>query len=132
MKRLLVTLAFVVAGCGLLSNGAPSGQVVDGWRIGQPFDCGFGAQRNPECDEFVPAAVARFDRRDPGHLPITSVVLYGRGDELGNTLLSTCSGGCPILAVFELIDGSFRAIGVGTPGVSTEPMTFDYGPELRP
>jgi hypothetical protein len=41
----------------------------------------------------------------------------------------TCSGGCPVVAVIWLADGSLHAIGVGTPGVSTEPMTFDFGPE---
>ena len=130
VKRLLIILALIAAGCGLVSDGEVSGKVIDGWRVGQPFECGLGAERNPECDEFLPAAVAGFDRRDPGHLPITSVVLYGRGDSFGNTILGTCSGGCPILAVFELIDGSYSAIGVGTPGVATEPMKFDYGPEL--
>jgi hypothetical protein len=32
------------------------------------------------------------------------------------------------VAVFTLADGSHKAIGVLYPGVSTQPMTFDYGP----
>jgi hypothetical protein len=32
------------------------------------------------------------------------------------------------VAVFTLADGSHKAVGVLYPGVSTQPMTFDYGP----
>ena len=35
-----------------------------------------------------------------------------------------------MVAVFRLADGSIRAIGVGTPGIATEPITFDYGSEI--
>ena len=128
-SALPAALALTLTGCGFLSNSNLPGTVIDGWRIGQPMDCPTGGRS--ECVDYIPAAIAGFDQRDPDHLPISSTVLYNRGDPLGNSLLQTCSGGCPVIAVFLLIDGSFRAIGVGTPGVSTEPMTFDYGPDLE-
>ena len=102
---------------------APGGSVVDGWSIGDPVDC----RQNDECEDFIPAAVAGLDRRDPGHPAIVDVRLHQQGKP-GQPILQTCSGGCAVVAVFHLLDGSVRAIGVGTPGVSREPMTFDYGP----
>jgi hypothetical protein len=111
--------ALAVSGCML----APGGSVVDGWSTGDPVDC----TRNDECDDFIPAATTGLDRRDPGHPAIIEVRLHLQG-EPGQPILETCSGGCPVVAVFQLIDGSVRAIGVGTPGVERKPMTFDYGP----
>lgn len=128
----IAAVAVFVSGCGFVSGRPISGSTIDGWPIGQPLDCGVGRNRLPECDEFIPAAVVGFDRRDPGHVPIANTTLYGQGDGLGNTVLLTCSGGCPVIAVFQLVDGTVRAIGVGTPGVSTEAMTFDYGPKAFP
>ena len=49
----------------------------------------------------------------------------------GSIRTDICSGGCPAVAVFQLTDGSIRAIGVGTPGVARNAMSFDWGP-LQP
>ena len=120
--RLLPRVALMsvaMSGCMM----APGGSVIDGWSIGDPVDCA----RNDECDDFIPAAITGLGRRDPGHPAIVEVKLHHQGKP-GQTILHTCSGGCPVVAVFQLIDGSLRAIGVGTPGVAREPMTFDYGP----
>jgi hypothetical protein len=83
VKRFVAVLVVVIAfaGCGFLSSSVAPGSVIDGWRIGQPVDCGPDPKES-ECDEFIPAAVTGFDRRDPGRLPVTSVVLYGQGDPL--------------------------------------------------
>ena len=109
----------------LFTGCAPRGPglVVDGWAIGDEVDCA----SDLECRAFVPAATIGFDRRSPGHAPIMSVNLYQHGKP-GEPVLQVCSGGCPVVAVFRLFDGSIHAIGVGTPGIATEPMTFDYGP----
>lgn len=117
---MIAVVGMLVAACG----SAPLPAMADGWEIGDRVDC----RDNPECDEFVPAAIAGFDRRDPGHLPIISVALHQRG-EPGSMILNICSGGCPVVAVFRLADGSVRAIGVGTPGIATEPIIFEYGDE---
>ena len=117
---LVLIVGLFVAAC----SSTPLPAIADGWEIGDRVDC----SSNPECDEFVPAAIAGFDRRDPGHLPIVSVALHHRGKP-GSMVLNVCSGGCPVVAVFRLADGSVRAIGVGTPGIETVPVIFDYGDE---
>lgn len=128
LRPRLAALAILILG-GLASACAPGPlpAVADGWKIGDPVD----SRDNPECDEFVPAAIAGFDRRDPGHLPIISVALHQNGVP-GSKVLNICSGGCPVVAVFQLADGSVRAIGVGTPGIATEPMVFNWGDGRAP
>lgn len=119
MIRVALLVVGFTSGCML----SPIGPTVDGWAIGDPVDC----TRHEECDEFITAAINAFDRRDPGHRPIAEVRLHDQGRP-GAPILHTCSGGCAVVAVFRLVDGSVRAIGVATPGIETTPMTFDYGP----
>jgi hypothetical protein len=45
----------------------------------------------------------------------------------GNVLTNR-SGACCWVARLRLVGGSVRAIGVGNPGISKEPVTVDYGP----
>ena len=127
MGALLATALLLLGGCTPGLSVAP-GSVVDGWRIGQPVTC-TDFDSDSACAEYIPTAIAGLESRNPGHLPIAEIALYGHGDPFGNTVLMTCSGGCSILAVAVLVDGSVLAIAVGTPGVSTHPHTFDYGPE---
>lgn len=116
---LALLVALLVGGC--IPAAIPL--VVDGWAIGDPVDC----TADPECAAFVAAAMIGFDRRDPGHARIESVNLHHQGQP-GSPVLQECSGGCPVVAAFRLVDGSVRAVGVGTPGIMTEPIVFDYGP----
>jgi len=124
---MVAILAFVA----MLAACAPAGpnQVVDGWPIGERLDCG------AECETYLTVAEAGLDRRDPGHAPIVDVALHRQGTyelEGGGSYLPVCSGGsCPSVAVFRLSDGSIRAIGVGSPGISTEVRASDWGPALH-
>jgi len=71
------------------------------------------------CSALIPLAKIALDRRDPGHFPIVASELRA---------LPITRSSVFYAAVFRLADGSTRAIGVGYPGVSTTPMTIDYGP----
>jgi hypothetical protein len=122
---LLAAIAALLAGCsvGPLAR-AP---VVDGWPIGSEFACASDLR----CNALMPVATAGFDRRDPGHPQIVRASLHREGsivDSQGNHMLMTRSGSCCSVAVFELADGSIRAIGVGYPGVSQTPVAVDDGP----
>jgi hypothetical protein len=131
-RRVFVRVALVGAVLAATAACGPtaSGTVIDGFAIGAQSEC---SERNEyeaaECRTYIPLATAALDRRDPGHAPIISVTLHEQlylGED-GVPRLAVCSGGCMDVAVFRLLDGSVRAIAVGTPGVSTEAMTVDYG-----
>jgi hypothetical protein len=131
-RRGLVRVALVAAVLVMLSACGPtaSGTVIDGFAIGAQSDCSERSEYEAaECRTYIPVATAALDRRDPGHAPIVSVTLHEQlyAGEDGVPRLAVCSGGCMNVAVFRLLDGSIRAIAVGTPGVSTEPITVDYG-----
>lgn len=65
-----------------------------------------------------------FDRRDPGHAPVMRASLHQYAG--GARYLSSA----PEVAVFELADGSVRAIGVGHVGVDFQHLSVvDYGPD---
>jgi hypothetical protein len=128
----LVRVALVGAMVAAVAACRPtaSGAVIDGFAIGAQSECSERSEYEAaECRTYIPLATAALDRRDPGHAPIVSVTLHEQlypGDD-GVPRLAVCSGGCMNVAVFRLLDGSVRAIAVGTPGVSTEAMTVDYG-----
>ena len=122
----LALLALGVLACGLLRE-APD-PVIDGWPIGTEVDCATRA----DCGLLLRLARDRLDARDPGHVAVARVTLRHEGTSVatatGDRILLTRSGGAPDIAVFELLDGSVTAIGVGYPGISREPMVFDTGP----
>lgn len=122
---------------GLLLGGCASpgeGTTIDGWPIGALQTCPVpnvprGAPYPTQWDcqlglsQWVAAAIEGFDRRDPGHAAIVRTTIH---DE---SRAHARSGGCCKVAVFELADGSIRAIGVGHPGIETEQLTtVDFGP----
>jgi hypothetical protein len=118
----LALIAIAAAACARAGD-----PVVDGWPIGPQRDC----ERHDDCHALLVLATAALDRRDPGHAAIVNVTLHNEGaivDASGNTILMTRSGACCSVARFELADGTVRAIGVGYPGVSKEPIALDYGP----
>ncbi|HET7026380.1 MAG TPA: hypothetical protein VFI28_01675 [Candidatus Limnocylindrales bacterium] len=88
--------------------------IIDGWPIGPVLSCDNDTVR---CDELVPAGLAGFDQRDPGHAPVASSELHAEGlfsDALtGERFLLNRSGGNPSVLVMKLSNGSTRAIGVG-------------------
>jgi hypothetical protein len=106
--------------------------VVDGWPVGDEVDCQDGT-----CDELIRVAKSALQRRDSGHAAITRATLHQKTywvNPEGQKILTTTSGGCCRIALFELADGTRAAIGVGRPGVSSpsdKPMAFDYGPAPR-
>lgn len=111
---------------GLRRHAGPD-PIVDGWPIGAVVDCG----AEPRCPELVTTAQRGFDARDPGDPEIAGVTLHSEGavvNDRGETILMVRSGACCWVAVFDLGDGTARAIGVGYPGISQVPITVDYGP----
>ena len=134
----LVAAAMLLGGCaGLLENA-----LIDGWPVGQEETCpepNAPPGQLPEhwdCQAalalWLTTASEGFDRRDPGHPVIIRASLHDEGamrDAAGNQVLMTRSGGAPRVAVFELADGSVRAIGITHPGVDTEHLlVIDHGP----
>jgi hypothetical protein len=118
----LFVAAMLVAGCGLAER-AGADPVIDTWPVGGPATC------EERCLPAIEAATDAFEAREPGHAAIVKVTLHSFGREVdasGRPILRVISGGGTWVAVFELGDGSVRAIGVGYPGVSREPVTFDY------
>ncbi len=119
-KAILIGLALglAVVACG---GGPP---VIDTWPIGElTYDCDRGS-----CEAMIEAARSGLDHRDPGHADVTNVEIHKLGQEVdaqGRPILTTMSGGPPRVALFELEDGSRRAIGVGYPGVSQTLVVFD-------
>jgi hypothetical protein len=118
----------VAAAAWALSACGGQGSIVDGWGIGAPYTCGANTDPDPECPcaALLPLAGHALDRRDPGHAPVVEAQLHEEGpDAAGSPVIRSSPF---LVAVFRLADGSTRAIGVGYPGVSTEPMALDYGP----
>lgn len=115
----VLAVLLVVANAGP-AKGDP---VIDQWPVGRAMACG----TDTKCLDLVPAARVGLDQRNPGHAPITSVTIHEEGVG-ADGIMTKRSGGCCAVAVFQLADGSVRAIGVGYIGVSTAPGTVDYGP----
>ena len=131
----VVLVAFVyVWQTGLVNPFAPTH---DGWTAGDLDTCpepNFDPQKGEEqpslwdCEatlaQWLTAARAAFDQRDPDHAPIRRVTLHYNASN--KKFLST-----PLeVAVFELADGTVRAIGVGHFGVDFAHIsTGDFGPD---
>ena len=125
-RALLGAIAVLTLGCGPIG---PS-LVVDGWPVGEPFQC---RMVDGECVFYVPLATTALDRRDRGHAPIVNVALYQQAayrHEDGGFRKPIClgGGGCDIIVLFQLGDGSFKAIGAGKVGLFQGVSTRDYGP----
>ena len=133
---ILAAAAVAIAGCG------PSGaavvtenSVVNGWSIGTEWTC----TPKTGCAELIQAATEELAARDPGHLPIARATVHGEGlypnrdGDLGRIIRSG-GGGFLGVVLFEMADGSYRAIGVGRlpPHLNSRPRTYDFGPERRP
>lgn len=118
-------VALSVVACGLLRE--PADPVIDGWPVGPEVSC-----FDVDCDLLLGLARDHLDRRDPGHAVVVRTTLHREGAPVnpatGEQILRTRSGGSPSIAVFELADGTVTAIGVGYPGISREPMVFEWGP----
>ena len=125
--RVLLPVA-TIAACGLGSI-VPNARI-DGWSVGEPIAC---VQSTPDCDVFISLAIEGLGNRDPGHAPIVTTVLYNEGlypnkqSELVEIFRSSAG---VWVAVFQLADGSRRAIGVGN--VLGDPMVFHEGPGRAP
>ena len=79
-------------------------------------------------DPMIDAAGARLDIRNRGHADVVTVTIHEIGrfvNAQGQVVLTTSSGGPPRVVVFELADGTRRAIGVGYPGISEDPVAMD-------
>ena len=119
----LLLLMLVLARC-FPSGASP---VVDGWPIGDPYVCS-----DPQCGPYLELATEGLAARNPGHPEIVEVTLHRHGVILGEDgqPLRYLSDR-PSIAVFRLVDGSVRAIGVGHVGIAWgKPSVFDWGPAL--
>lgn len=131
LKRALFAVAAAVSFIAVLFIGCdPAGptKVVDGWPVGEPFECRIV---DGDCWFYEAIASTALDHRDPGHAPIVSVSLHRQAayrHENGEFRNPICLSGCDTVVLFKLVDGSFKAIGAGSIGVSQEVTTRDYGP----
>ncbi len=128
---LAVALLAAVALGACTSHEGPNGQV-DGWSIGEAAQCRGDDSR---CRAMIQIATERLAGRDFGHAAIVRTTLHQEGlypnrdGELGQIFYS---GGPPTIVVFQLADGSRRAIGVKYVLRDEIPSAFDRGPERRP
>lgn len=124
MLRRLLAIATLVAACGPVG---PS-PVVDGWPIGNPFVCA-----HERCAPYVEIAIDGLRARDAGHAPIIGTSLHELGVMIGKEgkqVLLVYSGGPPSVVLFQLADGTTRAIGVKYSGISKEASSMAWGPAL--
>jgi hypothetical protein len=125
----LALLGLLLTACGLVTSPA-DGSVIDGWLVGPPARCEdrvIRTENNVEvdrgrCADLVAAAAKALDDRDPGHAAVAAMRLHER-----RWPANTCCG-LQYVAVYTLVDGSVKAIGVGWPGVATYPYTIPFGP----
>ena len=138
---ILILLAVFPIGCHGGSVDTTVGATYDGWRIGALETCPpYPAEptapgtelTTSECEDNLAhwLAVGRdgFDRRDPNHEPIVRATLHDLDTKTFHS--ARCCG----IAVFELADGSIRAIGInlvvfpfGNPSYANN--VIDYGPD---
>ncbi len=125
LRKSLAILMGLAFGLAIVACGAPrSDPTIDSWPIGAPTnDCLRGS-----CELMIDTAMARLDIRNRGHADVVTVTIHEIGrvvNAQGQVILTTSSGGPPRVVVFELADGTRRAIGVGYPGISKEPVAMD-------
>lgn len=118
-----------MVGCALVPSPPPSAdRLVDSWPVGEPYTCESAAQ----CEDLRKVALEGLDEYYAGHADVVGLELHREGVRIdpatGNVLLAVRSGNCCQVALFRLSDGTERALGVGYPGIATEPMAFPEGP----
>jgi hypothetical protein len=123
--------AAALAACSALAS------TYDGWKVGSLENCpepnfnpglGESQPRTWDCSVslamWLQAARDGFDHRDPTHAPIARTTLHQSATSHQN-LASCC-----FIAVFELTDGTVRAIGVAHLGVDySRVTTVNFGPD---
>jgi hypothetical protein len=128
-----VLAALLIAGCLGCSREIPADTVVNGWSIGAEDSYCTSThirEATADCQDRLAVAIAGLDRRNPGHPGVVRVTVHHEGryrDSSGSLKFLTRSFGVDI-AVFELGDRSFMALGVGRPGPGGLSV-FDYGPD---
>jgi hypothetical protein len=133
MARVGVFALSVVA---LSACSAPDTRVtiVDGWSIGPEFQC----EEVATCEAFVDTATEAFTSGNPWHSAIVRTSVHEEGSypckKGGGISQITRSGGAGIgpIVLFELADGSRRALSVGYPLGSNAPVAHGHGPEVAP
>jgi hypothetical protein len=121
MRAVLLAVVMSLAGCST----SVSDVEVDGWHVGPETSCDAVAR----CADLLVVAGEGLDRRDPGHAAVVKVTLHDEGPEVDATGGRVVrSGPCCDVALFELADGTVKAIGVGQVGISPGIQAFDYGP----
>lgn len=110
MRALALGTAF--AACGVLDPSLAPNTVVSGWSVGEAIDCS-----SEFCLEVRRVAEAGVEERYPGHLPVVSLTIHGEGEYRqpdGSMQMGHVAGGCCMVALFRLVDGSMLAFGVGS------------------
>ena len=135
-KTLAAAFAIVAVAVAVLAVRAYA-PTYDGWTVGgvetcppPNFDISNGESQPTTWDctaslgVWLSAAAQGFDGRDPGHAPVVRTTLH---EYAGNArFLSNCC----LVAVFELSDGTTRAIGVTHLGVDySRVAVVPYGPD---
>ena len=134
---IVAILVFVAVVAVAVSACAVLGPTYDGWTVGAvdscpmpDFDPAMGESQPSAWDcaatlaIWITKAREAFDQRDPDHAPVVRASLHHNGSS--KTFLST-----PLeVTLFELTDGTARAIGVGHFGIDyAHTSTGDYGPD---
>ena len=118
-------LAFDVGGVGSalgVQSRPPADPVIDGWVVGV---------ERPDEPARIDVATELLANRYPGHAAVVRASVHDEGiyyDKPGQRVLWTRSGSCCEVVLFELADGSKRAVGTGSPGISQTVMAFETGP----
>jgi hypothetical protein len=140
MTRLsVVAVGFAaIALVGACLSGHPviaADTLIDGWSIGPEEACASDHVQSPNCGQRLSVAIRGLDRRNRHHASVVRIAMHDEGqyrDPSGQVGLVARTGNCCTVAVLELSDGSIRAIGVGTAGISRALKAFDYGPAATP
>ena len=125
---LLVLVAAAVAACGLA--GMEPNTRIDGWSVGESIAC---EASTPDCTVLFPLAIETFDVNEPDHASIVSTSLHEEGlypNERGELVQIIRSTARMWVVVFQLADGSRRAIGVAN--ILGDPTVFWEGPNRVP
>lgn len=105
----------------LASGDSVACSTIDGFPVGQ-----FRSECSPQSDACLDSqTIAALDSKDRGHAPIERVRLYeiDLGRVCAQGILCAWSGGYTVF-VFDLADGSRRAVGVTCPGISGDCLTM--------